>query len=236
MPTTYAPCGPDEYALLTALIDEHRGDLKAVGATITLLFAYGDDGKPAMKKKNQRILGMAKINNLKDRVEGKGDATITLDGDWWHDKTNRRRLALLHHELSHIGTDDDQKHDDIDRPILKSIPGDWENDGFYAVARIYGDDAPEVAYLKGVQAGIAQRGLPFGEEERSEEQDSATTNPGVIRDTFTALLSVGHTESRARAAIDEILSESKSKTFASVNDLIDAIYQRSDAVFEGARP
>ncbi len=46
--------------------------------------------------------------------------------------------------------------------------------------------------------------------------------PDVIRDTFAALLSVGHNESQARQAIDRVLAGKKK--FKSVADMIDAIY------------
>jgi len=49
--------------------------------------------------------------------------------------------------------------------------------------------------------------------------------PDVIRDTFAALLSVGHTESQARQAIDQALAGKKK--FKSVADMIDAIYQQN---------
>ncbi|HWE35958.1 MAG TPA: Holliday junction branch migration protein RuvA [Isosphaeraceae bacterium] len=49
--------------------------------------------------------------------------------------------------------------------------------------------------------------------------------PDVIRDTFAALLSVGHTESQARQAIDKALTGKKK--FKSVADMIDAIYQQN---------
>ncbi len=53
--------------------------------------------------------------------------------------------------------------------------------------------------------------------------------PDVIRDTFAALMSVGHTESQARQAIDRVLTGKKK--FKSVADMIDAIYlqQRPEA-------
>ncbi len=46
--------------------------------------------------------------------------------------------------------------------------------------------------------------------------------PDVIRDTFAALVSVGHSESQAREAIDRVLTGKKK--FKSVADMIDAIY------------
>ena len=49
--------------------------------------------------------------------------------------------------------------------------------------------------------------------------------PDVIRDTFAALLSVGHTESQARQAIDRVLTGKKK--FKTVADMIDAIYQQN---------
>jgi hypothetical protein len=58
---------------------------------------------------------------------------------------------------------------------------------------------------------------------------AAAGGTDVIRDTFAALLSVGHTESSARAAIDAVPNASR---FRSVSDLIDAIYHGSGA----ARP
>lgn len=52
-----------------------------------------------------------------------------------------------------------------------------------------------------------------------------SVEPDVIRDTFAALLSVGHTESQARQAIDRALAGKKK--FKSVADMIDAIYQQN---------
>lgn len=48
--------------------------------------------------------------------------------------------------------------------------------------------------------------------------------PDVIRDTFAALMSVGHSESQARQAIDRVLMTKKK--YKSVADMIDAIYQQ----------
>ena len=61
----------------------------------------------------------------------------------------------------------------------------------------------------------------------SAESNGAPENaePDVIRDTYAALLSVGHTESQARQAIDRVLSGKKK--FKSVADMIEAIYLQS---------
>jgi Holliday junction DNA helicase RuvA len=47
----------------------------------------------------------------------------------------------------------------------------------------------------------------------------------VVRDTFAALISVGHTESQARQAIDRVMSGKKK--FKTVADVIEAIYQQT---------
>ncbi len=49
--------------------------------------------------------------------------------------------------------------------------------------------------------------------------------PDVIRDTYAALVSVGHSESQARDAIDRVLTGKKK--FKSVADMIEAIYLQS---------
>jgi Holliday junction DNA helicase RuvA len=49
-------------------------------------------------------------------------------------------------------------------------------------------------------------------------------DPDVIRDTFAALMSVGHNESQARQLIDKVLTGKKK--YRSVADMIDAIYQQ----------
>ena len=74
--------------------------------------------------------------------------------------------------------------------------------------------------------------LIVGPAEAADSQTPADANghaenaePDVIRDTFSALLSVGHTETQARQAIDRALAGKKK--FKSVADMIDAIYQQN---------
>jgi Holliday junction DNA helicase RuvA len=73
--------------------------------------------------------------------------------------------------------------------------------------------------------------LIVGQAEASKgaaaEANGAADNaePDVIRDTYAALLSVGHSESQARQAIDRALSGKRK--YKSVADMIDAIYQQN---------
>ena len=52
----------------------------------------------------------------------------------------------------------------------------------------------------------------------------SSAEPDVVRDVFAALLSVGHSDSQARQAIDRVLLTKKK--FKSVADMIDAIYHQ----------
>ncbi len=67
---------------------------------------------------------------------------------------------------------------------------------------------------------IPADGVPAG----SMNGEAENAEPDVIRDTFAALMSVGHTESQARQAIDEALKSKKK--YRSVADMIEAIYQQ----------
>ncbi len=78
---------------------------------------------------------------------------------------------------------------------------------------------------------VGKFALIVGPEEGAAQATGVPDNaePDVIRDTFAALVSVGHTESQARQAIDRVLAGKKK--FRSVADMIDAIYlqQRPEA-------
>ncbi len=63
---------------------------------------------------------------------------------------------------------------------------------------------------------VAARPLIAAVEAKAEK-----TDPRVVKDTFEALISVGHTDDQARNAIDRV----KGILFTSVNDMLDAIYK-----------
>jgi holliday junction DNA helicase RuvA len=73
--------------------------------------------------------------------------------------------------------------------------------------------------------GPSAEPVPEGHVPAGSNGETENAEPDVIRDTFAALLSVGHTESQARQAIDRVLSGKKK--FKSVADMIDAIYQQN---------
>jgi Holliday junction DNA helicase RuvA len=73
---------------------------------------------------------------------------------------------------------------------------------------------------------VGKFALIVGQEASKGEANGelASAEPDVIQDTFAALVSVGHSESQARQAIDRVLASAGKKKFKSVADMIDAIY------------
>jgi len=104
---------------------------------------------------------------------------------------------------------------DQDVKTLSTLPGIGEATAERIVAKLR-RKVGKFALMVGPESGAAQA-----------EADGAPENaePDVIRDTFAALLSVGHTDSQAREAIDRVLAGKKK--FKSVADMIEAIYLQS---------
>jgi Holliday junction DNA helicase RuvA len=106
---------------------------------------------------------------------------------------------------------------DQDVRLLATFPGIGEATAERIVAKLR-RKVGKFALIVGTET------VPTG---AAAESNGAPDNaePDVIRDTYAALLSVGHTESQARQAIDRVLSGKKK--FKSVVDMIEAIYQQS---------
>lgn len=114
------------------------------------------------------------------------------------------------------------------------------------LARMVQDqDVPMLATFPGIGEALAERivaklrrkvgkfTLIVGADAAHDDALTAEANGSashadseVIRDTFAALLSVGHNESQARTAIDRALAGKKK--YRSVPDMIEAIYRLRD--------
>ncbi len=106
---------------------------------------------------------------------------------------------------------------DQDVKLLATFPGIGEATAERIVAKLRRKVGKYALIVGHDAAPTASHAESNGEAENAE--------PDVIRDTFAALLSVGHTESQARQAIDRVLAGKKK--FKSVADMIDAIYHQS---------
>jgi Holliday junction DNA helicase RuvA len=106
---------------------------------------------------------------------------------------------------------------DQDVKMLSTYPGIGEATAERIVAKLR-RKVGKYALIVGPEAPASG---PVAESNGAPEN----AEPDVIRDTYAALLSVGHTEGQARQAIDRVLSGKKK--FKSVADMIEAIYQQS---------
>ncbi len=129
----------------------HKPVLDA-GVKIDLVFAYSDKNEKgialnvALKKGGVRALGICRKIPTKDRVLGRADAEISLDGDWWLDASAEERAALLDHELHHIEVVTDERGTVVDsagRPKLRLRPHDYEFGWFKAIAARHGSFSQE---------------------------------------------------------------------------------------------
>jgi Holliday junction DNA helicase RuvA len=106
---------------------------------------------------------------------------------------------------------------DQDVQLLATFPGIGEATAERIVAKLR-RKVGKFTLIVGPGATAEEAGAAAGLNGAPENAE-----PDVIRDTFAALLSVGHTESQARQAIDRVLAGKKK--YKSVADMIDAIYQ-----------
>ncbi len=139
----------DVDVILREVLDEFHPSLVAASVRVTTLFSHaGDSGGPALKLHGYACAATVKVNSLKDRVEGKADATIVIDGDSWHDWSYEERRAVLDHELYHLELKQDKegqvKTDDAGRPKIGMRLHDWQLGGFAEIAERHGAAAFEV--------------------------------------------------------------------------------------------
>jgi len=153
--------------LLADAVLRFHPEIESADVTVSVLCAVatidGDTGKPkgpAVMLHGVPALATIKVNSTKDRVEGKADATITLDYDRWPDLSEEEQIALLDHELEHLVVTD--KTDDAGRPKLKTRPDDWTLTGFWSVAQRHQKNALEVKAFADLTREFTQRSFPWG--------------------------------------------------------------------------
>jgi hypothetical protein len=143
-------------------------DLVEAGVQVGVIMVSNTDGD-AIKVGGYAVLATIKPVSLKDRLPKEYDAELQIDEHVWDGLREEQRLSLLDHELSHINLrkvppkqlyelrqDDPEapwwQLDDLGRPKLKSVPGDWNaGDGFKAVVERHGKHAIEYLNLSGAK-------------------------------------------------------------------------------------
>src|SRR5262245_4301901 len=156
--------------LVMKLVERNYPDLGDV--TYNLLFAHGprdENGQikaPALKLHGYPCCAIIKINSLEQRVAGLADVTIKIDGDEWPDWDDRRRAAILDHELYHLVPFIKGKAiqtDDAGRPKLKLRNHDWQLGGFAEIVRRHGDHAVEAVAFRATADRHGQLLMPWAD-------------------------------------------------------------------------
>jgi len=140
--------------------DSHNPLLDA-RVKIDFVFAYADrdekTGAPindALTKNGCKALGVCRKIPLKDRALGRGDAEISIDGDWWkEDASPEEQAALLDHELHHIEVKIDNRgpvRDYLGRPVLRLRKHDHEFGWFTVIAARHGPNSQERIQAKAI--------------------------------------------------------------------------------------
>lgn len=162
MASKYTKADSVTYEILSELISEKHQDLHTAGVSIDMLFAYapendaGERTSTALKLHGYACNAITRIVNLRNRVMGRGDAEIELDGDIWPELTDRQRLAILDHELSHLvvsrNVQGEMILDSHSRPKLKMVLHDYHIGGFSEVAKRWGIDSSEISQIRAVMS------------------------------------------------------------------------------------
>lgn len=152
---TFERCDESINELAAELIAKYETHepLKAAKVKVDYVFAYGDvddKGKQlndALTKNGIKCLGLTRKISLKDRALGRGDAEISLDGDWWKEASAEQQAALLDHELHHVAVKTDKagniQWDDLGRPQIKLRKHDVEVGWFACIAERHGAASQE---------------------------------------------------------------------------------------------
>lgn len=167
MPTTYtSPTRSDEIrGLIEEIMRDHHPQLHEAGVRVGIVYADNDTG-PAVKHAGYPAIATIKVISLRDRVTKYHDAEILLDRRIWEESRIEHRRAILDHELSHIALvplpPSEVNHarqrdantpwwkiDDLGRPKLQSVKGDWSaGDGFRKVVQRHQGFAVEFLNLQ----------------------------------------------------------------------------------------
>lgn len=154
--------------MASAILAEFESHKPLVDAKVKIdfVFAFGDrddEGNlvsDALMLHGRKALSITRKLSLKDRVMGRGDAEISLDGDWWKETASEEmQRALLDHELHHVAlkiTKGQLSFDSEGRPILRLRKHDVEVGWFAAIAERHGKHSVEQMQAKMIMDSVGQ--------------------------------------------------------------------------------
>ena len=183
----YEQPAPQMLLLLEEVKRLYHGWLEDHGIRIDLLVAKakedknGDTSGSALRQHGYQANAIVRITSYKDRVLGRGDAEIVVDGDMWHLWSREQQMALLDHELEHIepivkdaiGEGGMRttvlQRDDANRPKLRLKKHDFQVGWFDSVARRHGEASFEVSQARELLEDQEVRQIYFPWHEPSAE-------------------------------------------------------------------
>jgi hypothetical protein len=139
--------------VMQAAMDKHHPDLGAAGFRVSVREAVNEDSeRPAIKVHGHAAAVRIKRVATKDYILMACDAIIDVDLRVWEHLDDAQRLALMDHELSHVGLkldyDEQVKTDDNDRPKWVMIPHDYDLSGFVHIIKRHKKAAVEVLAIR----------------------------------------------------------------------------------------
>lgn len=152
-----------------------------------------------VKEHGSHVVAKIKVNNEADRLDGKPDATITLERSGWEllgmlpwEKQQARKRAVLESMLYSLL--DLEKTDDQGRPLFERRDADWSVTGYRAMAERYGPDSLEVIEASRLKDefgellfGFMEPPAPQGDvTRRIMEEVAARVNAGALGPGVTA--------------------------------------------------
>lgn len=160
MASRYEKGSKETLAIVKELVKEFHVDLDTQGVKIDVIMAFApenDAGEKvgcAVRLHGYQANALTKVVNLMNRVMGRGDAEIILDGDTWDSLPEKHKRAVLDHQLhflvvrrNHAG---EVLVDTHGRPKLGMRKHDRQIGWFDAIAKRHGEDSVEVQQAKAI--------------------------------------------------------------------------------------
>lgn len=175
MPVSYGLAESDILDLLAEIMFDYHRPLHDAGVRVGVILAKADDRVvDAIVRKKHPLYAEIKVVPLIDRLTKGFDAQLLIDRRKYYDLRLESQKALIDHELSHIelaayayhlqedkygkATGEREiscERDDLDRPKLKSVPGDADAGDYFArVVRTWGVHAVELKNIRAAHAAI----------------------------------------------------------------------------------
>ncbi len=126
---TYKRASGEMIEVVEELVMKYHDRLLDCNIEVLLVYAakdkYGEPKGPAITLRGKAAYACVRATTLEERVAGRGDAIIWVDGDDCGDWPDSRLRAIMDHELTHLEIVENSKtgmpeNDDLGRPKVQS--------------------------------------------------------------------------------------------------------------------